>query len=787
MAIFFGLLFANAQNTFNINGKVIDFHDKVPLQGATVIVGKFTQVTDENGNFAFSGVKKGNHTLLASHPDCNTFSQQISVSKDEKFTIQLEHHIADIQTITLNAAHKNSKTALVETVDRSTIERNSTENLGNILSGISGVGALKSGNNVAKPIIHGLYGSRVPIINNGVRMAEQEWGVEHAPNIDVNQFDHVDVIKGAATLKYGSDAIGGVVVLEPQAYKKRDTIQGDVNLSGISNGRGLGLAINLLKTWENGWAIKTTGGFKKLGDLKAPDYYLLNTGLQNQSFGFTVQKNSYLQGISFDYSGTDQEIGIYRGSDLGNLEDFYKAITSNVPIYSSDFSYQINNPKQNVQHHIAKISAFNRFDNLGKISVDYNFQYNHRKEYDVRRGELAQLPSLDLELFTNQFNINDLIERENWSLETGIDLKYQYNYSTPETQARRLVPNYNQYAGGIYSVLKYRFSPEWNAEAGLRYDITQFKVKKWYDLSDWQNRYAVDFSEFYVKTEGNRVFTEPDLLFKNLSFNAGLHFQPSKNFDMKLNYAKVGRTPNIAELFADGLHHSAAIIEVGNLGMKSEDGHQFNLNIGAKPQIFEGARINVNPYVFVTQNFITEVPTGIQNTIRGVFPVWSYQQINAEMFGIDVDAEVKFNNFLQYRGNFSYVNGQDKTNDQPLILMVPTNFANSLEFNNEKWRNFYFKVQQQTYLQQKRFPVFNPNINIFENGEQVEKTLDLSTPPPAYTLWSLQTGFQLNQHFSAGLNVTNIFNINYKDYLNRMRYFSDEMGRNIIFNIKYNF
>lgn len=787
IAILFGLLFTNAQTTFTVKGKVIDFHDKIPLKDAKITIGTLIQISDAKGNFIFKTVPKGSYTLIANHPDCDAISEDLNVHKDLEITLQLEHHIEDIETITLHGTHKNANSLIVKSLDRTEIDRNSTENLGNILSSISGVGALKSGNNIAKPIIHGLYGSRVPIINNGVKMAEQEWGVEHAPNIDVNQFDHVDVIKGASALKYGSDAIGGVVVLEPQIFKRKDTIQGSVNLAGISNGQGVGLGINLLKTWENGWAIKTTGGFKKLGDLKTPDYNLMNTGLQNQSFSFTVQNNTFLQGISFDYSVTDSELGIYRGSDLGNLEDFYKALTSDIPIYERDFSYQINNPKQDVQHHIAKISAFKRFENLGKVSVDYNFQYNHRKEYDVRRGELAEIPSLDLELYTNQFNINDFIERQYWSLETGIDLKYQFNYSTPETQARRLVPNYDQYAGGVYSVFKYKLTPELNAEAGLRYDITKYEVKKWYDLSDWENLYVKDFSQFYVKTDGNRVFTKPNLTFKNLSFNAGLDYQPSKNLDIKFNYAKVGRTPNIAELFADGLHHSAAIIEVGNMGIQNEDGNQFNLNIDGKLNVLDGLRVTVNPYLFITKNFITEIPTGIQNTIRGVFPVWSYKQIDAKMYGLDVDAQLKLNDHFEYRGNFSYINGEDQTNDQPLIMMVPTNFTNSLEFKNEQWKNFYFKVQQQTFLQQKRFPVYNPTINIFENGVDVEKSLDLSTPPPTYTLWSVQTGFDFNKHFTAGLNVTNLFDTNYKDYLNRMRYFSYEMGRNIIFNVKYNF
>ena len=306
-------------------------------------------------------------------------------------------------------------------------------------------------------------------------------------------------------------------------------------------------------------------------------------------------------------------------------------------------------------------------------------------------------------------------------------------------------------------------------------------------MSTWENLYAENFPQFYVNTEGNRVFTNPILNYKNLSFNAGLEFKPSNNFDIKFNYAKVGRTPNIAELFADGLHHSAAVIEVGNMGMKNEDGHQFTLNIDSKLNVLQGLQISVNPYLFLTKNFITEVPTGIQNTIRGVFPVWSYEQIDAKMYGLDFDANLKINENFNYKGRFSYVYGQDLTHNQPLILMLPPNFSNILEFAKAEWKNFYFKVENQTFLHQNRFPMYNPTINIFENGVEVEKTLDLSTPPPTYSLWGIQTGIDFSKHFSAGLNVTNLFNKNYKDYLNRMRFFSYEMGRNFILNIKYNF
>ena len=787
LLILFGFTFFSAQQTFKIQGKIIDFHDKVPLKNAVIKIGDYTENSDTNGNFSFSSIKKGNYIITATHPDCEPLTEKITVNKDLEITLNLEHHAADIETVTIHAAYKNSSAIIIKTLDKKDIERNSTESLGNILSGISGVSALKTGNNIAKPIIHGLYGSRIAVINNGVKMAEQEWGVEHAPNVDITHFEHIDVIKGASALKYGSDAIGGVVLLIPENFKKTDTLKGSVNLSGISNGRGMGVDLNLVKTWENGWGVKTNGGFKKLGDLETPDNLLMNTGMNFSSFGFTIQNNSFLQGISLDYSLTDQEIGIFRGSHIGNLEDFYTVLNSDMPIYTSDFSYSIDNPKQQIQHHLAKISAYKRFKDLGKFSVDYSFQYNHRKEYDLRRGKLSEIPSLDLELFTNNLNINNLIERKNWNLETGIDLSYQYNYSTPETMARRLVPNYTKYSGGMYSVLKYKINPKLNVEGGLRYDHTKYKVKKWYDENDWNNLYSSDLQEFYVETDGNRVFTKPVLNYSNLSFNAGIDFRPSQSFGLKLNYAKVARTPNIAELFADGLHHSAAVLELGNMRLKNEEGNQFNLNIDSKLNVLDGLQLSVNPYLFVTKNFINQIPTGIQNTIRGVFPVWSYEQIDARMIGIDVDALLKINGNFSYKGRFAYVNGKDQTNNQPLILMLPPNFANSIEFSKAEWKNFYFKVENQTFLQQKNFPVFNPTINVYENGVEVEKTLDLSTPPPAYSLWSVQAGFTLNKHFSAGLNVTNLFDKNYRDYLNRMRFFSDEMGRNIIFNVKYNF
>ncbi|MEC3876659.1 TonB-dependent receptor [Chryseobacterium salviniae] len=789
MLILCGFALSSAQQAHAVEGTVKDFHDKTMLENAVVKIGEFSTTTDKNGKFSFSKIPAGKYILTAKHPDCNDYTENVAVTQDLHLTITLEHHIQDIETVTVHGSHKNNGSLVVRTLDKSEIERNSTENLGNLLTNISGVNALKTGNNISKPIIHGLYGSRVSILNNGVRLSEQEWGVEHAPNVDVNNFEHIDVVKGASALKYGSGAIGGVILLEPQVLPKKDTLMGAVSLSGISNGRGGVLNVKAAKTWKNGWAIKTNGSFKKLGDLDAPDYGLMNTGMQNSGFNFGVQKNMFNNGFSFDYYLTQNTIGILRSSHIGSPEDLYQALSTQQPIFRRDFSYSIDNPKQEIDHHIAKLSAYHRFENFGKLTATYSFQLNHRKEYDIRRGEeLSSKPALDLELMTNDLVVNHFIERGKWNLETGINAGYQNNYSNPNTEARRLVPNYDRYYAGIFSVLKYKINSDFELEAGGRFDFDRYEVTKWYDLLDWNKLYADDFQDFVVRINQNRILTKPILNYKNISANAGLVYKPSQNFDIKFNYARVSRAPNVAELFSDGLHHSAGIIEKGNMRIENETGNQFNLVIDAKANLLKGLNVSVNPYAFFTKNFINQIPTGYQNTRAGNFVVYQYQQIDAKMFGADLDVHLKINDHLTYKGSASYVYGQDVTNDVPLILMMPPNINNSLEFSKKEWKNFYFTISNNTALKQTRFPVYNVEITRYNSdGNAYQQEVDISTPPNGYSLWNFQAGVYLTKNINVDFSVRNAFNASYRNYLNRLRFFSDEIGRNFILTFKYQF
>lgn len=777
---------ANAQ-TFLVKGKVADTHNHAALAGAQIIInGNKMADSDAAGNFSFT-IKKGTYKIVVDHADCKPKSENIEVTKDIFIEIYLEHHEEEIERVTITGKQKASSSLTVSTLNKQQIEQNASQNIGNILSGISGINTMKTGNNIAKPIIHGLYGSRILMVNNGVKMAEQEWGVEHAPSIDANAFESINVVKGAGALKYGSEATGGVVIMEPRQFPARDTIMGSVSAVYNSNGKGGNIVADLAKTWENKWFVKTQGSYKKLGDISTPHTSLQNTGTNENAFSFGFGNRSFNQGIEFYYSGMYQDFGIFKGSHLGDAEDFLRAMNSGQTLYTGDFSYKIDNPKQEVDHHLAKIEAYKRFGKFGKFSLQYSFQLNHRKEYDIRRGEYNLLPSMDLRLITQQVQIGHLLERENWKLESGIVGSLQDNYPNPETKARRLIPDYYRYDGGVFSIFEYKFSPKLRTEIGARYDYNYYDAYKYYDESDWDARFAQDFSKYFVNASGSRVLTHPKMGFSNFSGNIGLNYLPNENFNLKFNLARSSRTPNAAELFADGLHHSAAIIERGNLAIKNEVAYQANLSAKASFDVLGGLTLDVNPYFLSSESFINQNPSGVLITIRGIFPVWDYQQIKARMYGLDVDSELKFTENIKWNGQFSMVHGEDKTNNEPLILMAPTNFKNAIQLDFPNFRNTVVRIENQTFLRQNRFPVRIVPVEIIENGQIEQKSIDLTTPPKGYSLWNVSAGINITKNLRADLGATNLFNTTYREYLNRLRYFADAMGRNWYFGLNLKF
>jgi len=194
---------------FTLSGILTDLHDDSVLEGATLIVAgsELTFVTDFEGKFKISNLCNETYSIQVSHPFCLTKGFRVRISGDTFKSFKLEHHLEELNEITVDGKikSKESKTLQENTILKEELERFSSGTLGDALNSLSGVSSLNTGNTIVKPIINGLHSSRVAIINNGVRMEDQEWGAEHAPNIDVNAINRLTLIKGAGALQYSGD------------------------------------------------------------------------------------------------------------------------------------------------------------------------------------------------------------------------------------------------------------------------------------------------------------------------------------------------------------------------------------------------------------------------------------------------------------------------------------------------------------------------------------------------------------------------------------------------------
>ncbi len=778
----------NCTNTFS--GIVEDFHDKSPIVNATIYIkslNKYT-TTDIDGKFILQNICSGKITVEISHLACDTKTLQINLTKNIYKIIDLEHHIHELNEVSLKASSgKKTKTSQETILKTKTLERFSDANLGDVLKEVSGVSSINTGNSIVKPVINGLHSSRVLTSINGVRLQDQDWGIEHAPNIDINAASSISIIKGANALEYGGDAIGGVIVLNPSKIIKKDTLLGKTIISQQDNGRLFSVNTSLNKNFEKGWFVNAQTSFKRSGDFRTPDYHLTNTGIK--SFGATLTGGfkSFEKGFDVYYSYLTNELGILRASHIGTSGDLVRAINNGVPLIIEDFSYAINNPKQDITHQIFKTKLYKRLKGLGKFSIQYDFQHNKRLEFDIRRGDRSSKAAANLTLKTHVVSADMKLDANpNRIYKIGITGGYQNNF--PElTGVRRLIPDYDKYNVGAYSIFEFAFFDQ-NLifNAGTRYDFSHINAKKFYQKSRWNSlNYNQDFSNTIIEETNSQFLANPKFNYHNIAASAGISYKLNLENSLLFNYGLSNRAPNPSELFSDGLHHSASRIELGNLRIQPETSHRVSASYK-----YNTSKIKISLETFFNKinDFIYLEPTGTETTLRGAFVVWDYKQINATILGVDADIAYDFNENFRFSNQSSLLKGRDLTNNRPLIDMAPFKTVNTIRFQKEKWNNFYASIKSEYNSRQNEYP--NNNFSAFIAETQTNELVDISTPPNSYHLLNFSSGFDFNMSKTKiGINfsVNNLLNTNYRDYLNRLRYFGDDLGRNFKLQIKINY
>lgn len=774
-----------AQNT--LSGSVQD-QEKSPLVGAQVRVLQKTAITNSSGNFSLTGIAAGSVQISVSYVGYKSIDTTLDIYGNKNLIFRLKRMVSSLKEVVVTHKINSMNTSVLEQkIKTETIEKYSNQTLGDVLREVTGVNSLKTGSTVVKPIINGLYGSRVPIISNNVRLEDQQWGTEHAPNFDVNAAGKITVVKGASALQYGGDAVGGLVIIEPITEKK-DSLFGKSIANYSTNGQGGTFSSSLHKGNLLGWSWNALGTFKYMGDRASADYVLSNSGNREKNFSGDIRYARTKFDLALFYSYYDAEIGILSASHIGNATDLFNAINSQIPYVINPFTHELRNPKQDVKHHLAKLNFHTQMDG-GELALQYAFQYNHRLEFDVRRGNYNDKPALDLELTTHSLNADYKKSFDGWNFKSGVNSSYQSNYANPLTGISPLIPTYEKWDAGLYTLINYDISASMTFESGFRYDFSTIQATKFYKKSRWdQQNYSNEFSHFIVAEVDNQWLTKPEFTYHNLSASLGFHKHFEKNLELYTNLSLATRNPNPSELFSDGLHHSTGQIELGLLYLDKEQSFKGSVSVQKK---WQGCLLEVTPFINYIKNYIFLSPTGIETTIRGAFPVWNYGKTNARLMGIDAQTQWEISSHWSHSFALSYVNGEDVSKNLPLIDMPPFSIKNKIHFHKKEWKGLVLDLRNDLVFFQNRYPNNDFTTNIVVNGELKEALVKISRPPPAYSLWDFYSEMELGSlgrvKTTLAFSIQNILNEDYRDYLNRQRFFALETGRNIQLQLKINY
>ncbi len=741
----------------NISGVVSDLGTGEDLEAVYIYISEIASgtVSAHNGSYEILDLCPGSYHLTYSHIGCESYQTYIDLQSDTILDITLEHSTHSLDRVTIVGSDASPSTKIVEAINEQSISDQSGENLANLLETISGVATLRNGSTISKPVVQGLYGNRVTILNNGIAQGGQQWGNDHSPEIDPLIANRISVVKGVSALQYPGSNLGSVVIVEPKNIGNEPHIHGKSSYFFESNGRSHGLNLQM-QQYTPFLAWKVNGTLKKSGDRHAPDYFLNNTGQNEANFAFQLEKSfSSSFKSNLYYSSYNTRIGVMRGSHIGNLTDLESAFDRGVPFFTEEeFSYTIDAPRQDVNHHLLKINSKWFLDDSRWFDFTIAEQLNSRKEFDIRRGERGDKPALSLRQFTTFLEAKYNQEFINGgSLKSGLQLNHIYNTNNPGTGILPLIPDYASFETGFFSLATFQRGRSL-LEIGGRYDfIFQEAATISGDLP-------------------RRIIRERNL-FHNIALSSGWSYEINDDLHVLTNLGLATRNPAINELFSAGLHQGVSGIEEGNVDLDTEQSLKLSTALHghfAERLLFEGL-----VYYQRFQNYIFLNPGDqVRLTIRGAFPVFTYEQTDAEIFGFDLTSEQEWTNNLSTRLVYAHIVGNDLSQNLGLINLPGNTFDAELryEFSN--------------YIDLGRIKLENMEISISDRYVQRQRRLipeqDFIDFPDSYNLVNTKVAFDLaikSYRFRIIAAIDNLLNTEYRDYLNRQRYFADDLGRNI--------
>lgn len=655
----------------------------------------------------------------------------------------------------------NSAVARIDAVE---IQRQAGRSLADLLEGVSGVSSIRTGTSAAKPVVHGMHGSRLLIINNGVRQAGQQWGEAHAPEVDMSSSHAIHIVKGAEGVRYGAEALGGTIIMEQKALPYgREHLSGNALSSYNTNGRRFVETFTLDGTIPTlpqlAWRAQALYG--NSGDRSTAKYLLNNTGERELNFSAALGYDSgclRLEGFASRY---DTRHGSLRSAALGSVQVFQERIALGRPLEESltPFSREISYPYEHVMHHTFTGKARYDFGRWGRLAYQGSLQTDSREEFRIRRTD-SSVPELALSLTNFQSRLSWDIKHRAWEMELGAQHSLTDNHNVPGTGVVPVIPNYAEQTWGIYSIHKLNLK-NLSLEGGIRLD-GQETTASGYNIS----------SQLYGGTRR----------FHNMSYSLGARYKAARALTLTTNLGIAWRAPHVHELYAAGADHGSAAFVIGDSTLRSEQSYKAVASLDYRTPWLH---LTLDGYVQLIHDYIYDEPSldndgspELISMISGTYPVFRYRQTNAFLRGLDLHLEIEPLPWLTYELTTAliYANEQHNNAYLPFIPPLRIDHAVSVSLGHIGSVTPHFRLGHRFVAKQTRF----------------EPARDLvPDTPAAYHLFSaeLAAGWQIDERnkLSLSLSGENLLNREYKEYTNRARYYSHDLGRDIRLALSWQF
>ncbi|PCJ94172.1 MAG: TonB-dependent receptor [Flavobacteriaceae bacterium] len=713
-----------SQNT--LSGTITNTNDKNPLEQVNVYLSQLEKggITNKEGTYSITHLPNGTYTIIASYLGYQTYSKSITIiSGNNVLDIELVPSVIEMEEVILSTPfHKlqSENVMKVETAKVSDLKTMGATTLAQGITTIAGVESVSTGMGIGKPVIRGLSGNRVLVYSQGIRIENQQFGDEHGLGINDAGIESVEVIKGPASLLYGSDAMGGVLYINPEKFSLPNSMSSDVNLDYFTNTEGVNANVGF-KSSNNTLKFLIRGGITTHADY--------NTGNDFRVTNSRFQEYDFKTGIGYQLSNFKTELRYnYNTADLGIPEEIGEQTKKHAP----------NVPFQQIDNHILS-SKTNLFFNNSSLEATVGYTFNTRKELE----ESKELAALHMELATLSYNVQyHLPTLGNWEIITAVQGLRQNNENFGEEV---LIPNAITNDIGFLATSHLHIHKS-DIQIGFRYDHRKIAGEASGSAAE----------EGYIPVINRN--------FESLNAAFGYKFNLTEKMIARLNIATGFRAPNLAELTSNGVHEGTSRYEIGNANLGREQNLQTDIGLEYKS---EHIAFFINGFHNSVSDFIFIAPTG---EIIGEDDVFLYSQQNATLFGGEMGFHLHPHplDWLHIRSSYETVKG--KLKDGQYLPMIPANNLTNtvkIEFTNRKESCIH-----DGYVFISLKSVFNQNnISAFESETS------------GYSLLNIGIGGDLEvlgQKMKVHISGANILNKSYVSHLSRLK--TDgipNIGRNI--------